>query len=417
MEINPNMPRQRNRRTERLAEQPADSTQFVQPVPTYQPMPPVQKVIPPQTVYQQPVVQSSPPPIQPVRPQAQPRVMSQPRVVVPQQMYPPQQGGYPPYPQQQMAPNQTVQYAPRTQAAAQPTEVPHARARYGLTPERLKAARIAERESAAKIQREISETTVLQFHRTKKEKTEDKAAPPRKKVSGWVTTALSLCIVAIMGLIAAYYLMQAYLVQEEEARAAAYRAVLSNHHVTEQADGTMRVTWQDEIEKYAAQYNLQPAFVTAIIRNESSFRTGAESSVGARGLMQLMPDTAEWIAGKLDDDSYHFDRMWDGETNIRYGCWYLGYLSRLFHGDAMLVCAAYHAGQTAVTQWLSDPDKSDDGVSLNYDALLEGPTKQYIGRVTQSYGTYQSLLYPDEAFVTKDTAVPSRSGFSITIER
>ncbi len=196
--------------------------------------------------------------------------------------------------------------------------------------------------------------------------------------------------------------MQAYLVTEENKRVAAYEAILSNYHVTEQADGSLRVTWQEEIERYAAQYNLQPAFVTAIIRQESSFRTNAESSVGARGLMQMMPDTAEWIAGKLDDDAYTFDSMWEGETNIRYGCWYLGYLSRLFHGDPVLVSAAYHAGQTTVTQWLSDPNRSADGISLDVDRLSDGPTKQYIGRVTQTYGIYQSLLYPDQAFGAAD---------------
>ena len=146
----------------------------------------------------------------------------------------------------------------------------------------------------------------------------------------------------------------------------------------------------------------------AIIRNESSFRTNAESNVGARGLMQLMPDTAEWIAGKLDDDQYHFDRMWDAETNIRYGCWYLGYLSRLFRGDAQLVSAAYHTGQTTVTQWLSDPARSSDGITLDVERLADGPTKQYIGRVTQTYGIYQSLLYPDQAFDAPD-AVPALS--------
>lgn len=227
-------------------------------------------------------------------------------------------------------------------------------------------------------------------------------APEKQKLPGWLTTALCLSIVLVMGLVAAYWLMAAYLTTQEEQRIAAYEAVLDYYHVTAGADGTLHVTWQDEIERYAAQYNLQPAFVMAVIRNESSFRTNAESGVGARGLMQLMPDTAEWIAGKLDDDGYTFDRMWDAENNIRYGCWYLNYLSRLFRGDAVLVSAAYHAGQSTVTQWLSDPAKSSDGVTLNVDRLSDGPTKQYVGRVTQTYGIYQTLLYPDEAFGAAD---------------
>lgn len=227
-------------------------------------------------------------------------------------------------------------------------------------------------------------------------------APEKQKLPGWMTTALCLSIVLVMGLVAAYWLMEAYLTTQEEQRIAAHQAVLDNYHVTAGADGTLHVTWQDAIERYAGQYNLQPAFVMAIIRNESSFRTNAESSVGARGLMQLMPDTAEWIAGKLDDEDYTFDRMWDAETNIRYGCWYLNYLSKLFRGDAVLVSAAYHAGQSTITQWLSDPAKSSDGVTLDVDRLSDGPTKQYVGRVTQTYGIYQTLLYPDEAFGAAD---------------
>lgn len=231
---------------------------------------------------------------------------------------------------------------------------------------------------------------------------QEDAPAGREKLPGWLTTALCLGVVLVMGLLAAYWLMEAYLTTQEEQRIAAYEAVLDNYHVTASADGTLSVTWQEEIERYAAQYNLQPAFVMAIIRNESSYRTNAESSVGARGLMQLMPDTAEWIARKLDDDGYTFDSMWDAETNIRYGCWYLNYLSKLFRGDAVLVSAAYHAGQSTVTQWLSDPAKSSDGITLDVDRLADGPTKQYVGRVTQTYGIYQTLLYPDEAFGAAD---------------
>lgn len=236
---------------------------------------------------------------------------------------------------------------------------------------------------------------------TPRKRPEEAPAPPQK-LPGWLTTALCLSVVLVMGLFAAYWLMQAYLTTQEEQRIAAYEAVLDNYHVTADASGELHVTWQDTIEHYAVQYNLQPAFVMAIIRNESSFRTNAESSVGARGLMQLMPDTAQWIAGKLDDNGYTFDRMWDAETNIRYGCWYLNYLSKLFRGDAVLVSAAYHAGQSTVTQWLSDPAKSSDGVTLDLDRLSDGPTKQYVGRVTQTYGIYQTLLYPDEAFGAAD---------------
>ena len=222
---------------------------------------------------------------------------------------------------------------------------------------------------------------------------------PRQKqplLPGWQKAGFIILACLCLLIIAAQGMTRAYINDQIAQREAAWQRVVNNHPLE----------YKELIEEYAGQNNLEPAFVAAIIMNESSFRRYAESSVGASGLMQLMPDTAEWIAGKLDDDRYTFDRMWDGETNIRYGCWYLGYLSRLFHGDAQLVSAAYHAGQTTVTQWLSDPAKSADGVSLDITRLSDGPTKQYIGRVTQTYGIYQSLLYPDEAFDAQD-AVPA----------
>ena len=380
MENNPLVPRQRNRRADRQAEAPA------------QPMAPAQPVAPVQTeqrLPQQPVQQMY------GQQQAYPSYPQQPYGQTPRTMYqqtPAAQQYASPAPQQPVQP----QYSPRPRALKPPTpvnsgwqqptlqETPRARATQGLTRDLAREERAARKEAAAQARKEADSTS------------RERAA--KKKLPKWLTWATVLSFFLVLGLVTAYWLMQAYLVTEENKRAAAWQATLDNYHVTEQADGTLRVTWQDHIEKYALQYNLQPAFVMAIIRNESSFRTNAESSVGARGLMQLMPDTAEWIAGKLDDHSYTFDSMWDAETNIRYGCWYLGYLTRLFYGDAELVSAAYHAGQTTVTQWLSDRTKSPDGISLDLAKLSDGPTKQYIGRVTQTYGIYQTLLYPDEAF-------------------
>lgn len=228
----------------------------------------------------------------------------------------------------------------------------------------------------------------------------------------WLTwTIVGLCIV-LLGLLAAHYLMQAYLTTRAEEWETTRQNTLSYYHVVEGENGNS-ITYQSLIERYAAEYNLRPAFVAAIIRNESSFRTDAESSVGARGLMQLMPDTAEWIAGKIGDSNYSFDHLYDAETNIRYGCWYLNYLSKLFRGDAVLVSSAYHAGQTTVTRWLSDKSISSDGVTIPVDKLPDGPTKQYAGRVTTSYGIYEALLYPNESAEAAGAAdgaiVPARA--------
>lgn len=216
--------------------------------------------------------------------------------------------------------------------------------------------------------------------------------PVRRKESGdWrmpvpVRSALIALFFILLTMFASVALMKGYLKQEADKREAAYRKVVANHPIS----------WRDSIEKYAAEFNLQPGYVSAIIMNESSFRPTAESSVGARGLMQLMPDTAEWIAHKLRIESYSFDRMKDPETNIRFGCWYLNYLSGLFRGDPVCVTAAYHAGQGQVISWLSNPDISPDGITLDLNLLSDGPTKTYIGRVTQDYGIYNALYFTEE---------------------
>lgn len=203
----------------------------------------------------------------------------------------------------------------------------------------------------------------------------------------WLTVTLCVLVLVAGGLFAAESMMRAYITQRVQERAEAQQRVIEAYPMV----------YRDLIEQYAEENNLRPAYVAAIILNESSYRTDAESSVGARGLMQLMPDTAEWIAGKLDVENYSFAMMYDAETNLRFGTWYLGYLGKLFQGDPTLVACAFHAGQGEVRGWLSDPSLSEDGVTLKLENLSDGPTKSYAGRVTRDYGIYQALYFTDPA--------------------
>ena len=211
----------------------------------------------------------------------------------------------------------------------------------------------------------------------------------RKKVlwmfPSWLIALLTVSFFLVLAGVASLAGMRAYLTRQTEKHQAEQNAIYANYPYDYRA----------LIEEAAADYNLNPAFVAAIVRNESSFQPRAESSVGARGLMQLMPDTAEWIAGKLKFSGYAFERMYDPQSNLRFGCWYVNYLSSLFHGDPVSVACAYHAGQGQVTAWLSDPRLSDDGVSLVLSRMADGPTKTYAGRVIKAYGIYQALYYGD----------------------
>ncbi len=219
----------------------------------------------------------------------------------------------------------------------------------------------------------------------------------------WALPSWLICLLLSVFFLAlicftAISVMQAYLTRQAEKHVLENQAIHAN----------FPLSYRQLIEEYAAANNLNPAFVSAIIRNESSFQPRAESVVGARGLMQLMPDTAEWIAGKLKISGYSFERMYDPESNIRFGCWYLQYLSGLFHGDPICVACAYHAGQGQVIAWLSDSRYSTDGSTLDLSKMAEGPTKNYAGRILKAYGIYQELYFT-ENFPAAAVSVPSSS--------
>ena len=152
--------------------------------------------------------------------------------------------------------------------------------------------------------------------------------------------------------------------------------------------------YTDLICSRAAAEGLEPAYVAAVILAESSYNPQAVSSVNAQGLMQIMPETGEWIAGKFDE-TYVEGCLFDPETNIRYGCWYLGYLLRRYDGDKTCSTAAYHSGQGTVDGWLKDPEYSTDGRTLN---IIGGPrANTYVGRVLEYYEKYTQLYANLEA--------------------
>ena len=152
--------------------------------------------------------------------------------------------------------------------------------------------------------------------------------------------------------------------------------------------------YTDLIRSRAAAEGLEPAYVAAVILAESSYDPQAVSSVNAQGLMQIMPETGAWIAGKFDE-TYVEGCLFDPETNIRYGCWYLGYLLRRYDGDKTCSTAAYHSGQGTVDGWLKDPEYSTDGRTLN---IIGGPrANTYVGRVLEYYEKYTQLYAKLEA--------------------
>jgi soluble lytic murein transglycosylase len=101
---------------------------------------------------------------------------------------------------------------------------------------------------------------------------------------------------------------------------------------------------------HAANHDLDPALLAAVVYVESRYDPNAESTAGAIGLMQLLPETAEGIALRTGGTAFVVADLRDPEINVRYGSWYLDHLLERY-GDARLALAAYHAGQGNVDEW------------------------------------------------------------------
>jgi soluble lytic murein transglycosylase len=125
--------------------------------------------------------------------------------------------------------------------------------------------------------------------------------------------------------------------------------------VDEEPDWYLRARYPLEYEQLvranARNKDLEPALVAAVIYAESRFDPNARSAAGAVGLMQLLPETAEFIARKTGGKDFVVADLRDPEINVRYGTWLLSYLSDYYDGDVPTALAAYHAGPGAVDEW------------------------------------------------------------------
>lgn len=144
----------------------------------------------------------------------------------------------------------------------------------------------------------------------------------------------------------------------------------------------------EQINASARKNGLDPALVAAVIREESDFNPASESEAGAMGLMQLMPETAIWIAGKTGGDDFHIADLTDAAVNIAYGCWYLSYLLDRYGGSEMLALAAYNGGAENVDVWLSGASSAGRDFNSSADIPFE-ETRQFITDVLNGKDIYR----------------------------
>ena len=155
---------------------------------------------------------------------------------------------------------------------------------------------------------------------------------------------------------------------------------------------TYPTDYEEYVIKYCKEYHTDPVLVFSVINTESSFHPDATSDVGARGLMQLMEDAYDWVKFRLDDDSESFDDMYDPETNIKYGTYYLSFLMERYDNSIDLAAAAYHCGMGQVDSWLEDGTISAEKFDVKDIPAENDQTSHYVNKINDAYSAYKKIL-------------------------
>ncbi|PNK61919.1 lytic transglycosylase [Psychrobacter sp. FDAARGOS_221] len=161
---------------------------------------------------------------------------------------------------------------------------------------------------------------------------------------------------------------------------------------------------QNQVVSYSRQVGIDPAWAYGIMRQESRFVSSARSGVGASGLMQIMPDTAKYIARNLGE-SYSASRANSGDTNIRYGTWYMSDIMGKLHNHPVVATAGYNAGPNKAKRW--QPPYGTLDADQYVETINYPETRDYVKRVMENATIYSSLLGSPMSLSQRMTAVPA----------
>jgi soluble lytic murein transglycosylase len=149
---------------------------------------------------------------------------------------------------------------------------------------------------------------------------------------------------------------------------------------------TLPIAHEDIIRQQAAEKHLDPALIAAVIYAESKFDP-RPSSAGAEGLMQLMPQTAEFLARRSGGTRFTPADLGTPQINIEYGSYYLRYLLDQYGGQEMLAIAAYNAGETNVDRWVAEARAAGSPLTVNEIPFPQ--TRAYVEKVLQAQRDYR----------------------------
>ncbi len=165
------------------------------------------------------------------------------------------------------------------------------------------------------------------------------------------------------------------------------RAINTADRTVFEHDFAMRylAPYRDQLKAAARQVDLDEAWVNGLIRQESRFIAQAKSRVGAGGLMQLMPATAKWVAGKIGLKDWHWSQVSDVETNLSLGTYYLKHVLDTLDGSPVLASAAYNAGPGRARAWRADQVME---AAVYAESIPFNETRDYVKKVMANSSYY-----------------------------
>lgn len=151
------------------------------------------------------------------------------------------------------------------------------------------------------------------------------------------------------------------------------------------------IRFEKSVSYNADYYGVDKSLIYAVIKTESNFDSTAVSKAGAIGLMQIMPNTFEWLQSKENtSEKLETDSLFDPNLNIKYGTFLISMLKKRYNNEKAIL-SAYNAGMGKVDTWLNNPEISEDGQTLTYVPYPE--TENYVNKVLKSKKMYSQLYF------------------------
>ncbi|NLS44736.1 MAG: lytic transglycosylase domain-containing protein [Firmicutes bacterium] len=147
------------------------------------------------------------------------------------------------------------------------------------------------------------------------------------------------------------------------------------------------IHYKDVITQYSLENDMDPFLIASVIYVESRFRPKALSVRGAKGLMQVMPETGRWIADELGIGGFEPEMLYEPMMNLRVGTWYLSLLRQEYNGDLIIALASYNAGRGNVKKWIDE--KQWTGEKEDIDNIPFPETREYVKKVLYIYDKYR----------------------------